>query len=370
MKVALVTDRYITGGGLHHIYRLVEGLPEIQFGLFAQPGPAAPQPGNLPNLKMIANNYAPDTVSGWQPDLIHFHHLRPLLRWSLVSRERIPVPRIFTVHGVHLRQYDFQKGIGAKFKKLLRRRLENFAYRCVDHLVVLSESDRAYLNANYSDIPQMSIIPNGISLRGGTRSESGDKAALKKKLGLNPEQFHFLVVSRFHYQKGYDLLLQAIATFRKELSDKNAVFLLAGDGPDKENIERMAGELEIQPLPRFLGNRQDVDCWMQAADCLLLPSRWEGCPLVLFEAGRAGLPVAVADSPGVRDWIRPDDTGILFDPFNRQAFGKSILQILDGKVPLKHLALRWKTEVEEKYDWNQLVRRYAELYKGLLLPSK
>ena len=116
---------------------------------------------------------------------------------------------------------------------------------------------------------------------------------LRKKLNIE-DKFVIGHVGRFDYQKNHEFL---ISVFKEiEQMKKEACLLLIGVGENKENIENKVKELNLSGKILFLGMRKDVPNLLQAMDCFVLPSRFEGLPLVGIEAQVAGLPCFFADT--------------------------------------------------------------------------
>lgn len=100
-------------------------------------------------------------------------------------------------------------------------------------------------------------------------------------------------IAAFCYQKNHMFLLDIFAEVLKRRAD--AVLLLAGEGPCFEEVKKKARELHIEKNVQFLGRREDADRLYQAMDVFLLPSRFEGLPIVGVEAQSAGLPCILSD---------------------------------------------------------------------------
>lgn len=100
-------------------------------------------------------------------------------------------------------------------------------------------------------------------------------------------------VGRFDAVKNHSFLLDVFAELLK--SRPGAVLLLAGDGPLRPDMEKKAEDLGIDGSVMFLGVRPDVARLMQAMDCFVMPSLYEGLPMVLVEAQAAGLPCLISD---------------------------------------------------------------------------
>ena len=114
-----------------------------------------------------------------------------------------------------------------------------------------------------------------------------------------------LAAARHEYQKGLDVLLDAIASIRRD--QPNIVLLLAGrDGNRTAALRYQATRLGLDDNVRFLGARDDIPDLMVAADVFVLPSRWEGLPGAVIEAMALETPVVATDLPGVREVLGPE----------------------------------------------------------------
>lgn len=110
-----------------------------------------------------------------------------------------------------------------------------------------------------------------------------------------------LAAGRLTAQKGFDLLLAATARWSFWHGPRTRAWpqiLIAGDGPDRAALAAKARQLGVEA--RFLGHRSDLPALLAAADVFVLPSRWEGQPLILQEALMAGRPIVAFDVGGIR----------------------------------------------------------------------
>ena len=213
-------------------------------------------------------------------DLVHAHGLRAGLVAATARRlsgER-QRPLVLTLHNA------LQESAGPK-QRLLRA-VEGMTIRGAD-LVLAVSSDLAD-NARRLGARDVRVAPAlAPPLAPATRS----RADVREELGLDDGRPLLVAVGRLHPQKGYDVLLDAVA--RWERDDRlwpAPLVAIAGDGPLEEELtERVRAER----LPiLLLGRRSDVADLLAAADACVLPSRWEGSPFTAQEALRAGTPRA------------------------------------------------------------------------------
>jgi glycosyltransferase involved in cell wall biosynthesis len=132
-----------------------------------------------------------------------------------------------------------------------------------------------------------------------------------------------LAVGRLARQKGLDVLLEAAAAWRD--IDPAPLVVIAGDGPLTGELRAQAAGLGVDA--RFLGRRDDVPALLSAAAVFVLPSRWEGQPLVLQEALRAGVPV-VATLVGGVPCLTGEDAAVLVPGGDARALAAAVRSVL------------------------------------------
>lgn len=116
---------------------------------------------------------------------------------------------------------------------------------------------------------------------------------MKSRLGLTGK---FIIghVGRFEFEKNHEFLLEIFHAIKKKKGD--SALILVGDGINKSSVERKAVQLGLQDSVLFMCNRSDVPDILQAMDIFMLPSHYEGLPLVLIEAQASGLPCIISDA--------------------------------------------------------------------------
>lgn len=114
----------------------------------------------------------------------------------------------------------------------------------------------------------------------------------RSELGLKDE-LTFIHVGRFHPAKNHEFLLTVFAEIHKR--NDNTKLILVGDGDLRPEIERQISDLQLGSSVILTGSRSDVPKLLQAADCFLFPSRWEGLPVTVVEAQASGMPCLISN---------------------------------------------------------------------------
>lgn len=362
MRVHLVTDCLCTGGGLEHIFQVARGLPDIRFTVFGKPGNAAHRFESLKNVEICGDGYKPALVLQRKPDLVHIHHLKPLLAFYSNPYRQYKVPILFTAHGLHIHKYEFMPGPVARLKYNLRFFLEKRLLKRADGIIAVSREDRVFMESRYG-LTDVVYLTNGIDTA-GIEPKTLSRNELRSKLNFPPDAFLFLTVARFDFQKGYDILLKAIHVLRNFLENRNVSFISVGGGDTFGEMRKMAAQLSISSYLNFLGERRDVYDIIQAADVFLLPSRWEGLPIVLLEAGLLETPVLASSTYGNREIIGQTN-GILFDNLNVSDLAAKIKGVVNGDYDLAAHAAGLAAEVRHHYNLDNMLAGLHRLYRSL-----
>jgi glycosyltransferase involved in cell wall biosynthesis len=200
------------------------------------------------------------------------------------------------------------------------------------------------------------VIPNAVALTPPTPRD----AALRARVLLGQRAPLVLTVARLDAQKGVAYLLGAAADV------PDAVFVIAGEGPERAALEAQASSLGIAHRVRFLGHRRDVPALLAIADLFVLPSLWEGLPLSVLEAMAAGVPVVATRIGGTDELVRDGETGTLAPPENGPALADAIRSVLYDRERALRMAAAARALVEREHSASAMVSATAALYEELL----
>lgn len=186
--------------------------------------------------------------------------------------------------------------------------------------------------------------------------------------------FHFVTVARLSHQKGQDLLLRAVALARRELPRFRLT--LVGSGPDESELRALSSSLGLDDVVVFAGYTTDPARYLRAADCFVLPSRWEGFGVALVEALRFGLPLLATDCQfGPADVITDADVGELVEPDSPEALAAGLVRAAGRRSDPAHVAAR--RAVADQYtrsaviaEHAAVVRRFASMYQQMTVGSR
>jgi len=229
--------------------------------------------------------------------------------------------------------------------------------RCLHRHIAVSGFVAERLRGRFA-VPasKITIVPNAAATSGDVRPDPRLRAELTQ--GLTKSLV--LTVARLDAQKGITHLLDAAAGVPE------AIFAIAGDGPDRASLEAHASSLGITDRVRFLGHRRDVPALLAAADLFVLPSLHEGLPLAALEAMAAGVPVIATAIGGTSEIVRDGETGTLVPPADGVALAAAITRALSNRERATRLASAARVLVQREYSVDSMVRAVSDVYEELL----
>jgi glycosyltransferase involved in cell wall biosynthesis len=164
-------------------------------------------------------------------------------------------------------------------------------------------------------------------------------------------------------EKAFEVLLDAHARLLSRMKD--AHLLIAGDGPDRGELERRIASLELGSRVHLLGHRKDIDSVLRQVDAGAMSSDWEGQPLFVFECMAAGIPLVATAVGGVPDMVSDGETGLLVPPRDPGAMATALERVLTDGPLGRRLASRAAARLD-RFMIESVARRYADLYEQLI----
>jgi len=280
-------------------------------------------------------------------EIIHTHNSQPFVDGT-IGALMSGVKTI--VHTDHAR--DFPDKIRYMFFEWL---VSHFAYK------IVGVSDHTSKNLiKYEKISPNKIItiPNGIEE--SLFNISIDKANKKKELGINNDGPILGLGVRLTEQKGITYLIQALPQIIEYFPEVTLV--IAGDGPLKEELKIEANKRVVNSNIKFLGARIDIPELLKVFDLYVLPSNWEGLPMVLLEAMAAGCPIVATDVGGNSTAINHGINGSLVRPQDPKHLADEIIRILLNKDLMKQYSMNGIKIFKEKFSAERMTRCYELLY--------
>jgi glycosyltransferase involved in cell wall biosynthesis len=268
----------------------------------------------------------------WRADVVHTHGYRTDVIDSGVAR-RLGLPTVTTVHGF----------TGTGWRGRLYERLQRGAFRRFDAVVAVSRPLVSLLTNDGIAASRIHLIPNAWS----TRSVS-TRAEARRALGLG-DGFIAGWIGRLSREKAPDVFVVALG-----LLDASIAGVIIGSGRESFPSERV----------RYLGQVDDAARYIAAFDVLVLSSRTEGTPIVLFEAMAAGVPVVSTAVGGVPDVVSEREA-LLVPPERPDALAHAIASVRDDPAAARERAEAATARLARDFAVEPWAERYAAVYRGV-----
>jgi glycosyltransferase involved in cell wall biosynthesis len=296
-------------------------------------------------------------VRSLSADVVHLHYPPPLTSFfatRALSGSRTPVCLTY-----HCDLY-LSGLFGRALSGLYQRTILPPTLRRVDRIIVHTRSygtTSAVLRGR-----DLEIIPSVVDL---DRFRPGrDERELRTQLRLDGKRV-LAFTGRLVPHKGVDVILQALRELPSEV-----VLLVIGAGPRLPDLIGMARRIGVADRVRFCRGVSDDDLprLLSLADVFVFPSqnRLEGFGLAIAEAMAAGLPVVIADVPGVREVIEDGREGLLAEPLIASDLARKLSVILGDRALARRMGAAGRQRAEERYGLATVAAQLIRLYERLV----
>lgn len=170
----------------------------------------------------------------------------------------------------------------------------------------------------------------------------------------------FLAVGRLERQKGFDVLVDAVARARATGAD--LVLDICGHGTQRTMLEAAIERKGVSEHVRLLGQRDDAQELMLRADALVHPARWEGFGLVLLEAMRAGLPVVATRVGAIPEVVADGESGLLVEADDAAALAVAMTRVATDDALLARLGRAGNERLRAVFPPTATARQTREVY--------
>lgn len=209
---------------------------------------------------------------------------------------------------------------------------------------------------------RIEVIPNGVDF--APFAGGGDRHALRKSLGLSGADFVVGIVGRLSLEKDHPTFLRCAAEV--VAACPRAAFVIVGDGPERQRLERMVGYLGLEDRVRMTGWRADIPDLLSGLNVLALTSTSESFPNAILEAMAGGLPVVATRVGGVAELVAEGETGLLAPAGDAHALAQHLLKLEADTALRARLGQAGWQRARQQFSVERMVQRYEDLYEDLL----
>ncbi|OHA93796.1 MAG: hypothetical protein A3D37_02470, partial [Candidatus Zambryskibacteria bacterium RIFCSPHIGHO2_02_FULL_38_22] len=294
-----------------------------------------------------------------QPNVVHLNSSKIGLLGSLaISYLKLTTkncrPRsIFTAHG-----WVFNERQRSYLFKIAAYVSQYFTVLLCDKTIAVSEKTKMDINHFPLIKNKIKVVHNGISDFETLPKEEARRILASK----DADKTIIFSIAELHKNKGIDVALKALSLLPEETKEK-IIYCVAGNGEEKEYLEKLTKGLHIENIVRFLGFVPDAKKLLSGADIFLLPSRTEALPYVILEAGIAGLPTITTSVGGIPEVIHDMQNGILVHSRNRKEIAEAILYMLEHKDKQMEFGKEIRSTISNFFSLEKMLEETEKIYK-------
>ena len=258
----------------------------------------------------------------------------------------------YTAHGFHF--YN-----GAPLKNwLIFYPVEKLFASMTDKLITINHEDYELAKRKFrTDVSYIHGV--GVDGKRYHPSSEKDKSELRKELGFTPSQKIMLCVGELLPNKNQAMAVKMMKEVVKKYPD--AVLLLAGNGPEHDDLQVLIDAERLQNSVRLLGYCTRLEKYQRIADVLVACSKREGLPLNIVEAMLSGNPVVATKNRGHCELVRDGETGFLVDMGDEKKMSEYVVKILGDKNLGQYMGEKAR-KFAEKYERENVRLELEKVY--------
>ncbi len=296
----------------------------------------------------------------FQPDIVHSHH--PFLLGDMALRVAAVrgVPLVFTHHTLYELYTHYVPGDSPRLKRFVVEFVSGYCNLC-DAVIAPSESIQQLLRKRGAKVP-IEVIPTGLDPIFFAQVDTAD---VRTAMRIPVEAFVVGHVGRLAPEKNLEFLAEALTRFL--LTNEDAHFLLAGEGPAKTSMLEKLYSAGLESRIRFLGvlGREELVKAYRAMDVFAFASKSETQGMVLTEAMAAQVPVVALDATGVREVVRDGMNGRLLQTEQPESFVEALSWIASLDPRTYRGLAEAAGETAKQFSMPVVAGRALDLYRAL-----
>ncbi|MCG9972324.1 N-acetyl-alpha-D-glucosaminyl L-malate synthase BshA [Christiangramia crocea] len=297
-----------------------------------------------------------NVVKNYGIELLHVHYAIPhayagYMTKKMLAEEQISLPMVTTLHGTDITLV----GNHPFYKPAV-----TFSINHSDFVTSVSESLKEDTLKFFEVTKNIEVIPNFIDVAKFQHQSFTD---CQRELMADEDEKIITHISNFRKVKRVDDVVNIFFEIQKKMK---ARLMMVGEGPQREVAENLVRELNIRDRVLFLGQSNEIDKILCFSDLFLLPSETESFGLAALEAMVHSVPVISSNTGGLPEVNIDGFSGFLHEVGDVQGMANSAISILEDPKRLEKFK-KQALQAAEKYDINQIVPMYEDLYQRALV---
>lgn len=391
-RILYVITQGAWGGAQRYVFDLATNLSgdfevALAIGEADKPHDLQEKMLQFPNIKLLNLKHLRRSISPWhdilavlelvsiyknaEPDIVHLNSSKAGVIGSLakvyysIFFPHHSIKIVYTVHG-----WVFKEPLSKLIKEIYFW-AEKITARWKKKIIVLSkEEEKIAMYDMGLKIEKLSLIPLGVdSIKFLDQATAKDFLEKKLECKFADTKIVGTIANLFH-TKGLDVLVNAVNKIKEKVSAQGGSvlggkgkvkFVIIGDGPEKECLVNLIKIYNLEAEILLAGSISDASKYLSAFDLFVLPSRKEGLPYTLLEAGQAHLPVIATEVGGVPSLIKDKVNGLLIKSEDPDALAGALEYALDHAEEMKVMA----GKSLEGHELSEMLQVTEDLYKSI-----
>lgn len=273
-------------------------------------------------------------------DIVHFHTKRAHALSLVLGRTHSELRYIVT------RRMDYPVKRNWYTRRLYNQR--------VDGVVAISHKIAEVLIAAGVQREKIKVIHSGIDPRHFQMASATVSSSGKNVIGT---------AAVLEERKGHRFLLEAAALLKEQ--GLRLTYRFAGEGSERESLQRIAYRLGLRDEVLFLGFVSDIPTFLSSVDIFVLPSLYEGLGIAVLEAMAAGKPVVASRTGGIPELVIDRVTGLLVPPKDPRSLARAILHLVSQAGLRRRMGDKGREQVLERFTMEQMAKKNEDYYYEL-----
>ena len=282
-------------------------------------------------------------------DLLHSHGYKTNILLGLIPARFRKLKIVTTLHGwINIKRISSMR----LYEWLESRLLDKF-----DAIIVVNRNMLSHHNIRRSRVKSdvIYIINNAVNF-------VDDNKCMKDPdlLNIAKDNFSLVAIGRLSPEKGYDVLIKALAILRADINDINLTFI--GDGPQRKELEKLTAFLNLRDNVTFAGYRESARQYLEYFKIFILSSYTEGLPITLLEAMHAGVPVIATSVGGIPDVIESGQNGLLVSAGSPEGIAAAVRMLYEDEQCRETIINNARKTIDNNYSCSRMAALYDKVY--------